>query len=204
MVADQSPRFERIAAERPPLADDAALRRTLGELLISAVPRFYSLVPLADEQLADAVGEMIGKAGGEMEFASAMLANARAEAVVTWLPLSHLPTAQRMGSIELMRHVGREGAGDFLRAIGGYSKSVEPIEGTGTYLSRVAVAEDARGRGLGRLAVGEVIDAASGGDVWLHVAADNEAAIRLYQSMDFELSSSSGFESRAMRRPGQA
>lgn len=194
--------FERIAAERPPLADNPPDRIGFGRLVVSAVPRFYGLVPIADDELARAVGDTIGKEGGELENAAGRWASSHPAAIVTWLPLSHLQAAQRTGSIELMRHVGRAETGDFLRGVGAYARTVEPIEGTGLYLSRVAVADELRGRGLGREAVAEVIAAAAGEDVWLHVAADNASAIKMYEAMGFQFASSAAFESRAMRLAG--
>lgn len=196
--------FERASAGQPLKAGPEG-RRALGRLAIAAVPGFYSLIPLGADKLEEVIGEQIGTAGTELQEASFAMADEAPAALVTWLPVEALDGARRAGSIGMMRHLERAATPAFLKALGEYSKVVEPIGGDGLYLSRVAVAPGFRGQGLGRRAVEQVIDAADGGDVSLHVAADNGPAIALYQSMGFEFSGGGGdYQSRAMRRPGRA
>lgn len=202
MAADIADEFQRVAAGRPPLEDDAALRAALGALIVDAVPDFYSLLPLEGGRLAQLQGEMIGQAGSEFENAAALVED-QPLAIVTWLPVEQLAGAQRSSTVSLMRQLDRAALAQFLAAAGNYSRGVEPIDGAGIYLSRVAVAPAARGRGLGRSAVQQVIQAAETGDVWLHVSKDNDPAIQLYRSLGFRFHSDAPFASRAMVRPGQ-
>ena len=194
--------FQRIAADQPPLADEPEMRRQLARLVIAAVPAFYDLIPLPVEALEDVIGNQIGTSGTELEQAAMASFGGSPAALVTWLACDRLDAARRAGSVGLMRQIDRASTPAFLKAVGDYSKSVEPFTGEGLYLSRVAVADAQRGQGLGRAAVQQVIDAGVGSDVWLHVAAGNEPAIALYRSMGFQFAANGDFQSRAMRRPG--
>jgi ribosomal protein S18 acetylase RimI-like enzyme len=195
--------FSRVAANQPPLDGDPQLRRRLGGYIATAVPDFYDLLPIGTEELADMLGATLGLAGSELENASMGHVGDDAVAVVTWLPLDRLEAARRAAAIALMRSIDRSQAGAFLASVGQYGKIVEPICGEGVYLSRVAVAPAARGMGLGRRAVMEVIDAATGQDVWLHVSRNNVIAIRTYEGLGFQFAAGGGdYASRAMRRPG--
>jgi ribosomal protein S18 acetylase RimI-like enzyme len=193
-----------VAANEPPLSGNDALKSALGGMLAAAVPHFYGLLPLEGSVLHRALGEAIGTTGSE--FANAFMAgdSDKPAGIVTALPAQDLARAQQASTLMLMRHVDRADMAAFRSAIGGYSETVEPIEGSGQYLSRVAVAPAARGQGVGRALVERIIALAEGGDVWLHVASDNGAAIRLYESLGFEFASAAPYNSRAMRRSGKA
>ena len=197
-------KFERVPASHPPLANDEHLRNALSDYVIAAVPGFYSLIPLAPDSLRAIVGAQIGLAGTELQEAVMAMAGTEPAGLVTWLPSERLDAARRATSVGLMRHVDRSDLPKFMAALTQYGQTVEPFDGTGMYLSRVAVSTAHRGIGLGRAAVQQVIDAADGGDVWLHVADDNKPAIALYQAMGFEFLGSGDYGSRAMRRPGGA
>jgi ribosomal protein S18 acetylase RimI-like enzyme len=188
-----------ISAGEPPLAGDEKLRATLGGYVAAAVPQFYQLVPIETEQLHRILGDAIGKAGSEFEKAFIAGAADKPAGIVTSLPLERLHAAQQASTIMLMRAVEPKNLGAFRTAVGEYSGRVEPIEGSGDYLSRVTVAPHARGQGFGRLLVNHILSLAEG-DVWLHVAADNRDAIRTYEKLGFEFASDGPYESRAMVR----
>ncbi|WP_205480848.1 GNAT family N-acetyltransferase [Sphingomonas arenae] len=202
MQPEAATRFVPVAASEPPLEADPQLRARLGALIVEAVPAFYALLPLPSERIAQLQGDLLGVAGTEFESAAALLGD-EPLALVTWLPTERLAGAQRSATVALMRHLDRAVVPKFLADAAGYGRGVEPVEGSGLYLSRVAVAPAGRGRGLGRAAVQQVIDAAAGSDVWLHVARDNDPAIALYHSLGFQFHSDAPFASRAMRRAGQ-
>lgn len=193
--------FARIAADQLPLSSDPELRRRLGSYIAAAVPDFYGLLPIDAENLADALGSAIGLAGSELEHASMGRLGREPIALVTWLPLERLDAARRAGTIALLREVDRNAAGAFLAAVAQYGKTVEPIDGKGVYLSRVTVDSGARGMGLGKRAVMEVIEAADGADIWLHVAKDNTRAIQTYEALGFGFATDGDYSSRAMKRP---
>jgi ribosomal protein S18 acetylase RimI-like enzyme len=202
MAPEPGLQFHRVSAAEAPLTDSEQLRTQLGSLAIAALPEFYGLVPLESEALALAVGDSIGIGGSELEQASAALAGNKPLALVSWVAMDRLDAARRATTVGLMRRIDSARMGEFLKQTAEYSKTVEPIAGSGLYLSRVAVDPACRGRGAGRLAVSEVIDAANGSDVWLHVAKDNDPAIGLYRSLGFEFTGEDGYASRTMRRAG--
>ncbi len=193
-----------VAANELPLLGNDALKSALGGMLTAAVPHFYALLPLESSLLHRALGDSIGTAGSE--FANAFMAGDadNPAGIVTSLAAAGLARAQQASTLMLMRHVDRGDMAAFRSAIGTYSETVEPIDGSGQYLSRIAVAPAARGQGVGRALVERIVSLAAGGDVWLHVAFDNSAAIRLYESLGFEFASEAPFSSRAMRRAGRA
>ena len=197
------PSISRVSADRPPLVNDERLRKTLGEYFAAAVPHFYSLVPLDPPVLHGLLGDLVGVAGSEFEN-SFMAGTAEVPSgIVASVPIDRLQRAQQASMISLMRHIERQDLAVFRSAVGEYSSSVESIEGSGHYLSRVAVAPQARGAGLGERLVEQIIGDAAGADVWLHVAKDNWNAIRLYERLGFEFVSDAHFRSRAMRRRGR-
>lgn len=202
MTPESDIQFERVSALEPPMAGSDELRIALGRLAISASPAFYDLVPLAPDALALAVGDSIGVAGSELESAAAALSGESPIALVCWVSMERLDAARRATAVGVMRRIDSARMGEFLKCTAEYSKTVEPVSGNGLYLSRVAVGPDFRGQGAGRCAVCEVIQAAHGADVWLHVAQDNQSASRLYQSLGFEFTGADGYASRAMRRAG--
>lgn len=202
-MAGDFPPISRISADRPPLVDDEGLRRTLGEYLVAAVPQFYKLVPVDSAVLHGVLGASIGAPGSEFENSFMAGTAERPAGIVASVPIDRLKRAQQASTISLMRHIEREDLAAFRSAVAEYSSSVESIEGSGRYLSRVAVAREARGTGLGERLVAQIIAEAAGGNVWLHVAKDNGNAIRLYERLGFEFVSDAQFASRAMRRPGR-
>jgi ribosomal protein S18 acetylase RimI-like enzyme len=65
-----------------------------------------------------------------------------------------------------------------------------PVAARAFYISRVAVAPDARGRGVGRALVSRVMDIQRDRGVegfCLDVSADNEAALRAYRALGFRI-----------------
>lgn len=192
-----------VSADRSPLAENESLKATLGAYLAAAVPHFYALIPLDTPLLHRLLGDRIGAPGSEFENSFMAGTAERPAGIVSSLPLERLPSAQQASTIALMRHIDRADMGAFRAAIAEYGKSVEPIEGSGEYLSRVTVAAQARGLGLGRKLVEQVVSIADGGDVWLHVDSDNQHAIRLYEKLGFEFASDRPYRSRAMRRAGE-
>lgn len=191
-----------VGADRPPLSEQPELRARLGVLLAQAVPQFYGLLPIDGDLLHQALGDAIGTSGSEFENAFVAGPAEAPLGIVASVPAQALARAQQASTIMLMRHVDRSRMAEFRSVVADYSKTVEPIDAAGQYLSRIAVAPEARGQGVGKRLVETIVALAGGGDVWLHVAADNAAAIRLYEALGFRFASDEQFGSRAMRRPG--
>lgn len=73
------------------------------------------------------------------------------------------------------------------------------------YLASLAVREDMRGRGIARELIAAAVEAVRSSDyagthMILGVADNNTAAVRLYESCEFETVSAAGCEIRLMRR----
>lgn len=201
-MIDRETDIANVAADRPPLAADEQLRRTLGGLLASAVPQFYSLVPLEKQRLHDLLGNSIGARGSELQHALMAGAAPFPLGIATWLPVSQLRSAQQVSTVTLMRQIDRAEMGEFRRAVAAYGEGVEPIDAEGTYCSRITVAAEARGQGIGRALLHRLHSDGGHADVWLHVSADNDRAIAVYRKAGFKFASETAYRSRAMVRRG--
>jgi ribosomal protein S18 acetylase RimI-like enzyme len=174
----------------------------LAKLIVSAVPEFYRLIPLGAQELLDTVAGQITMPGTECEKVAAHLDGTTPVAAICWIGLDGLRRAQNAGLAQIMRVLPRDRVTAFIANVSAYSRGVEPIAPaslpSALYLSRVAVAPEMRGRGLGREAVRHMIGQAEGRAVCLHVAAGNEPAMSLYRQLGFVPQSNEPFAARAM------
>ncbi|HEU4675685.1 MAG TPA: GNAT family N-acetyltransferase [Motilibacteraceae bacterium] len=103
------------------------------------------------------------------------------------LPSARLGRARGQDSARLAGLLDREGRRRLLAALREQEGAVPLVPADGLYLSRLAVAPAARGRGVGAALVIDVLRRAraAGGPAYLHVAADNAVARRLYARHGF-------------------
>lgn len=103
------------------------------------------------------------------------------------LPSAQLAAARGHDSARLAGLLDREGRRRLLAAVREQEGSVPEVPGDGLYLSRLAVAPPAQGRGVGAALVADLLRRARQADrpTYLHVAADNEVARRLYARHGF-------------------
>ncbi len=85
-------------------------------------------------------------------------------AIVTGVALPSLAAAQMAAMAALLRLVPGAGTKTVVARLRAYSAGIEPIEDGGHYISRVAVAPECRGRGLGGRIVGGICPPARAGE----------------------------------------
>lgn len=181
MVAD-APIFEPVTAEA--LAADRVRALRLAELACSAQPQFYALIAMPRDAILEMVARQIADPAFDMPQAF-VLRGGEDVALVSDIDLSSLARAQMAALMAFLRSAPRDGAREFQIRMRAYSASIEPIDDTGRYVSRVAVADERRGEGLGRRVMAEYLRHAGASSVHLHVHRDNASAISLYRSLGF-------------------
>jgi ribosomal protein S18 acetylase RimI-like enzyme len=196
-VAD-APVFESVTAEA--LAADPARALCLAELAWSAQPEFYALIAMKREAILDRVARQIADPAFDMPEAF-VLRGGEDVALVTSIDLSALARAQMAALMAFLRSAPKDGAREFQMRMRAYSATIEPIDDTGRYVSRVAVADARRGEGLGRQVMAEYLRHAGASSVHLHVHRDNTPAIALYRSLGFARRSDADFVFPAFTRP---
>jgi ribosomal protein S18 acetylase RimI-like enzyme len=110
--------------------------------------------------------------------------------LISVIPAEQLDAAKAAGMARIVRRVPAAQRIAFIRSVAAYSADVAPLTQPGGYISRVAVAESARGRGLGAALVQAVRAMEPDRPLVLHVRRDNTAALRLYERLGFRQSSS--------------
>ena len=181
MVADARV-FESVTAEA--LAADPARALRLAALSWSAQPEFYALIAMKREAILDRIARQIADPAFDMPQAF-VLRGGEDVALVTSIDLSALARAQMAALMAFLRSAPKDGAKEFQMRMRAYSATIEPIDDAGRYVSRVAVADECRGEGLGRQVMSEYLRHAGASSVHLHVHRDNAPAIALYRSLGF-------------------
>ena len=197
MVADALI-FEPITAET--LAADPARALRLAALSWSAQPEFYALIATPREAILDRIARQIADPALDMPEAF-VLRGGEDVALVTSIDLSALARAQMAALMAFLRSAPKDGAREFQMRMRAYSATIEPIDDTGRYVSRVAVADERRGEGLGRQAMSEYLRHAGASSVHLHVHRDNAPAIALYRTLGFVRRSDADYVFPAFTRP---
>lgn len=177
-----APVFESVAADA--LAADPARALRLAGLSWSAQPEFYALIAMKREAILDRIARQIADPVFDMPQAF-VLRDGEDVALVTSIDLASLARAQMAALMAFLRFAPKDGAKEFQMRMRAYSATIEPIDDTGRYVSRVAVADERRGEGLGRQVMSEYLRHAGASSVHLHVHRDNAPAIALYRSLGF-------------------
>lgn len=178
----EAPAFEPVTAAV--LRADRVRALRLAELACSAQPVFYELFPVPWPEIVDGVAMQLAEPGFDMEHVF-VLRDGPDVAVVTGVAMPLLPASQMAAMAALLRLVPGPQKKTFLTRMRAYAASVEPIHDTGHYISRVAVAPERRGKGLGRGVVGEYGRRLGPQKVHLHVHRDNAPAVAVYLSLGY-------------------
>lgn len=176
------PAFEPVTAAA--LRADPARSLRLAELACSAQAAFCNLFPAPWSEIVNAVAMQIAAPGFDMEHAFA-LRDGQDVAIVTGVTMPSLIASQMAAMAALLRLVPGPRKKTFLVRMRAYAAGVEPIRDTGHYVSRLAVAPERQGKGLGRRAMAEYVRQLGSQKAHLHVHRDNAAAIAAYLSLGY-------------------
>jgi ribosomal protein S18 acetylase RimI-like enzyme len=191
----EAPAFETVTAAA--LRTDPARAIRLAALACSAQPAFYEIIPASRDAVLGAVARQI--ADPRFDMADALVLREDA-AIVTGVALPSLAAAQMAAMAALLRLVPGAETKTVVTRLRAYSAGIEPIEDSGHYISRVAVAPECRGKGLGRRIVGEYVRRLGPAKVHLHVHRDNAPAIALYRSLGYAPRSAANYAFAAFTR----
>jgi ribosomal protein S18 acetylase RimI-like enzyme len=161
--------------------------RNVGKLLRQAVPYFYDFLPVERAVLEGELAKQIGSKGSEVEETYGAIDENEVVGVVALYDATELAARQLHTTVELSRVVDASSKRLFVQTLRSYASSVEPLRpSSGKYISRVAVHEASRGRGVGASLVRHVIALYPHEPLVLHVARQNVAATALYDSLGFK------------------
>jgi ribosomal protein S18 acetylase RimI-like enzyme len=164
---------------------DATLTRA-ATLVVDALPEFYGLISEDRRRVERAVAEQLKMSGSEIGVARQLVVDGQLAGLFTCFPLGELD-GRRIVSLRSLLAIAPDRAAAQAR-LAAYRSSVEPVSGEGLYLSRIAVRDDRRGQGFGRLLMAALVDEARRlrqPRVVSHVRMDNAASIRLHESHGF-------------------
>jgi ribosomal protein S18 acetylase RimI-like enzyme len=164
-----------------PVTDD---RRAIAHLLYLANPELYGGLP-RDTRL-DLLAPLVGTRGTDLEQVRVIDVDGGIGGMWCGLfPVAQLTGRQLKLLALLNKQLDRAAWSAFQQHSASYATTVTAPPAQSAYLSRIAVAERARSRGVGRRLVDDFVAAANGAAVSLHVRADNAAAIQLYEQVGF-------------------
>jgi ribosomal protein S18 acetylase RimI-like enzyme len=176
--------FVQVTAEA--LRADPARALRLAMLTMSAQPLFYEIFQVERGAMVEAMAAQLAEPGFDAELVFVLRRDDGADlAVITGLPLAALPSAQIASTAALLKQVAAAQRKAVMTRLRAYSAGIEPIDDSGHYVSRVAVAPESRGQGLGRRAMRDYVEQLGAQNAHLHVRYDNAPAIAVYRSLRY-------------------
>lgn len=190
--------FERIVPEV--LQSNLARAKGLAELVWMAGQDFYGGFPQDRDIVLRAIGRQIGSP--EFDLADTLvLHDSEDAALVAGTAVASLSAAQTTAALIHLKSAGRAHRTELAAHLRAYSAQLEPVDGTGHYISRVAVAPHRRGNGLGRHTMTEYLARLGRITAHLHVHRSNAPAVSLYKALGFLPHGDSGLPYLLLTRP---
>ncbi|UVK50242.1 GNAT family N-acetyltransferase (plasmid) [Mesorhizobium sp. AR02] len=176
----------------------------LGDLVYQALPELYDKVPIDRPKLNLILADQIDSPSTELSETWTLWEEGAILGLLSVVDAGELDASQRMGMLDIVRHLDRDARTNFKRALEGHGSNVETLaSGEGKYLPRMAVAEAARGKGVARRLMHHVLDRYPNTPIYLHVANTNAIVIKLHKSLGFQFQSESDFPIRVLVRNPQ-
>ncbi|QND69117.1 GNAT family N-acetyltransferase (plasmid) [Mesorhizobium loti] len=176
----------------------------LGDLVYQALPELYDKVPIDRPKLNLILADQIDSPSTELSETWTLWEEGAILGLLSVVDAGELDASQRMGMLDIVRHLDRDARMNFKRALEGHGSNVETLaSGEGKYLPRMAVAEAARGKGVARRLMHHVLDRYPNTPIYLHAANTNAIVIKLHKSLGFQCQSESDFPIRVLVRNPQ-
>lgn len=166
----------------------------LAEMLVAAAPESFATLPsdLLEKAYSCIVDNLL-KPGTEFENIFCIFEGKDVVGVIAHYPSAEIKFRKQKLLRELTRIVPANLRGTFLATASEQSVNLPKVEMISTYLARVAVSRDRRGRGIGRrLIEGFLQQFDPGNRLTLHVNSQNVAAIQLYRQCGFVMTKQPG------------
>jgi ribosomal protein S18 acetylase RimI-like enzyme len=169
-------------------------------LVFKSLPEYYLIFHNSEKEALAKLSDLLEQKNGEFEEGVALLNDERISGICFWISTKKLITAQLKSLMFLSTNatICNEQIPKPLKA---YTAKIEPIESTtGTYLTSLAIATELLGSGAAdRLIKIFLAEVKSGELALLHVDNRNKRAIKFYQKIGFNFSSSRSYTYRLMQ-----
>ena len=165
--------------------DDEKL--VLAQLIVSAAPLFYALLPCSEQKMLTLVAEQIGEPDTELQNTYVLRHDGRVSSILSAIGGSQITTARLSSSMNFIRKLGRSERACFLSNLKRFSKELEPIDKAGIYISRLATMPTSNTAGAGARLLKWFLLSSGPGLYTCHVHKDNTIAMWLNQKVGFRL-----------------
>src|SRR5690349_7147670 len=113
-------------------------RLVLAQLIVSAAPLFYALLPCSEQKMLALLADQIGEPGTELQNTYVLRQGGRVSSVLSAVGDNQIATARLSSSMNFIRKLGRPERACFMRNLKRFAKELEPIDKPGIYISRLA------------------------------------------------------------------
>ena len=121
----------------------------LAQLIVSAAPLFYALLPCSEQKMLTLVAEQIGEPDTELQNTYVLRHGGRVSSILSAVGDNQITTARLRSSMNFIRKLGRSERACFISNLKRYAKELEPIDKPGTYITRLATKPASNTAGAG-------------------------------------------------------
>jgi len=159
----------------------------LAQLIVSAAPLFYALLPCSEQKMLTLVAEQIGEPDTELQNTYVLRHGGRVSSILSAVGDNQITTARLGSSMNFIRKLGRSERACFMSNLKRYAKELEPIDKPGTYIARLATKPASNTAGAGARLLKWFLLSSGPGLYTCHVHKDNSIAMWLNQKVGFRL-----------------
>ena len=166
---------------------DCQEKLVLAQLIVSAAPLFYALLPCSEQRMLALVAEQIGEPYTELQNTYVLRHGGRVSSILSAVEGNQITTARLSSSINFIRKLGRSERASYMSNLKRYAKELEPIDKPGTYIARLATKPGLNTAGAGARLLKWFLVSSGPGHYTCHVHKDNSVAMWLNQKVGFRL-----------------
>jgi hypothetical protein len=159
----------------------------LAQLIVSAAPQFYALLPCSGQKMLTLVAEQIGEPGTELQSTYVLRHAGRISSILSAVEGNQITTARLGSSMNFIRKLRRSERACFMSNLKLFSKELEPIDKSGIYISRLATTPASNTAGAGARLLKWFLLSSGPGLYTCHIHKDNTIAMWLNQKVGFKL-----------------
>ena len=159
----------------------------IAELIVSAAPQFYALLPCSEQKMLTLVAAQIGQPGTELQDTYVLRYEGHVFSILSAVGDNQIAKARLSSSMNFIRKLSRSERTCFMSRLKEYSKQLEPIDKPGTYIARLATKPSSNTAGAGARLLKWFLLSSGPGLYTCHVHKDNSVAMWLNQKAGFRL-----------------